>query len=243
MLSGFYPAFVLSSFKPITVLKGKFSGSVSGNLLRKGLVTFQFLSSVVLITGTFVVYKQMDFLQSQDLGVKIEQNMIIRTPVFQSDSVMSIKDAVFKNRLASNSSIQTISSSTAVPGRTADWNAGGIRLVSQTDAESDQYRVIGCDDQFIDLYGLSILAGRKFDRSYGAEESNVLFNEAAVRRMGFADIEEALNKEIFFWGDTFKIVGVVKNYRQESPKQAFDAMIFRYFESTYWFLFCEHQHC
>lgn len=231
LLSGFYPAFVLSNFKPIAVLKGRFAASESGNLLRKSLVTFQFLASVVLITGTFVVYKQMDFLQSQDLGVNIEQNMIIKSPNFSSDSVRSIKDPIFKNRLTNNSSIRSQTRSTAVPGRSADWNAGGIRLITQTEAESNQYRVLGADDQFMDFYGLEVVAGRKFDRSFGGENENVLFNEEAVAKLGFKDIEEALNKKIYFWGDTFNIVGVVKNYRHESPKQAYDAMIFRYFES------------
>ncbi|MEP1033989.1 ABC transporter permease [Ekhidna sp.] len=231
-LSGFYPAFVLSSFKPISVLKGKFSNSTSGNLLRKGLVTFQFLASVVLITSTFVVYKQMNFLQSQDLGVNIDQNLVIKTPTFQNDSIRSLRDDFFRNKLDANPSVATLTASTAVPGRTPDWNAGGIRLISETDAESNQYRVLGGDDKFIDFYGLEIVAGRKFDRSYSTEESNVLFSEKAVEILGFSDSREALNQKIFFWGDTFNIVGVVKDYRQESPKQAFDALIFRYFPSS-----------
>ncbi len=231
LLSGFYPALVLSRFKPVTVLKGRFSGSAGGNLLRKGLVTFQFLASMVLITGTFVVYQQMDFLQSQDLGVKIEQTMIIETPNYQSDSVLSSKENIFRNGMLSESTVSSIATSTAVPGRTPNWNAGGVRLVSETPAQSNQYRVLGADDQFMDFYGLEVIAGRKFDRSFGSESSNIIFNEAAMQRMGFSDPEEFLNQKIYFWGDTFNVVGVVKNYRQESPKAAYDALIFRYFNS------------
>lgn len=231
LLSGFYPALVLSKFKPVTVLKGKFSGSASGNLLRKGLVTFQFLSSLILITGTYVVYQQMNYLQSQDLGVNIEQTLVIETPNFQSDSVYSTKDNIFKDRLLGESFITEVTTSTAVPGESPGWNAGGIRLLSQTEAESNQYRVMGGDDQFVDFYGLEIIAGRDFDKSFGTEETNVLFNEEAVRQIGFSNIEDILNEKIFFWGDTFNVVGVVKNYRQESPKKAYDAHIFRYFNS------------
>ncbi|MEP0985940.1 ABC transporter permease [Ekhidna sp.] len=232
ILSGFYPAFVLSNFKPIAVLKGKFASSSSGNNLRKGLVTFQFLASVVLITGTFVVYKQMNYLQSQDLGVSIDQTMVIKTPSFRSDSVMAIKDAVFKNRMETDPAITGYTSSSAVPGRTPDWNAGGIRLLTQDESLANQYRVIGANANFLDFYDLEIVEGRGFDETFGSEGGNVLFNEAAIEQIGFKEAEEALNKKILFWGDTFNIVGVVKNYRQESPKQAYDAMIFRYFPNT-----------
>ncbi|WP_420317156.1 ABC transporter permease [Ekhidna sp.] len=232
ILSGFYPAFVLSNFKPISVLKGKFASSSSGNNLRKGLVTFQFLASVVLITGTFVVYKQMNYLQSQDLGVSIDQTMVIKTPNFSSDSVMNIKDAVFKNLIESDPSVVGFTSSSAVPGRTPDWNAGGIRLLSQDESLSNQYRIIAANANYVDFFDLEIVTGRNFDDSFGAEEENVLFNEAAIKQIGFKEATEALNRKIYFWGDTFNIVGVVKNYRQESPKQSYDPLIFRYSSST-----------
>lgn len=230
-LSGFYPAIVLSNFKPITVLKGKFSASAKGNFLQKGLVTFQFIASIFLITGTYVVYQQLNFLQSQDLGVEIDQTLVVNTPRYSADSVFAVQDDVFKNQLSNEGIVKAVTISSAVPGRTPDWNAGGIRLLSQTDAESNQYRVVGGDDQFIDFYGLTLLEGRKFDQEFGQEESNVIFNEAATRRMGFANPKEILNQKINFWGDTMNVIGVVKNYRQESPKQAYDALIFRYFDA------------
>lgn len=231
VLSGIYPAWVLAGFKPVTVLKGKFSGSEQGNLLRKGLVTFQFLASIVLITGTFVVYKQMNFLQSQNLGVKIDQTMVVQTPVFSSDSVYGLRNSVFIDELLKQSHVSKIATSSAIPGKTPAWNAGGIRLIHQTSADANQYRVIAADDQFIDYYGLELIAGRKFSESFGAEQNNVLLNESAMRRVGFNSPDSLMREKLYFWGDTFNIVGVVKDYRQESPKQAYDALIFRYFDS------------
>ncbi|MDW3197591.1 MAG: ABC transporter permease [Cytophagales bacterium] len=231
ILSGFYPAWVLAGFQPVTVLKGKFSGSDKGNLLRKGLVTFQFLSSIVLITGTFVVYKQMNFLQSQELGITIDQTMVLRTPSFSSDSIYDIKNNIFIDDLRSQSIVRNTATSSAIPGRTPGWNAGGIRLIQQSDADANQYRVIGADDQFIDYYGIELVAGRKFSSQFGTEENNVIVNEAAMKRIGFLDPDSLMREKLFFWGDTFNIVGVVRDYRQESPKQAYDALIFRYFES------------
>ncbi len=231
LLSGFYPAVVLANFKPVTVLKGKFSGSAKGNLMRKGLVVFQFLASIVLITGTYIVHEQLQFLQNQDLGFKSEQTLIIETPSFSADSIRQVRESVFKNTLNNESFVTGLANSTAVPGKTPGWNAGGLRLLSQTSEEAHQYRVIGMDKNFLDFYDLEVIAGRKFDNSHGNEESNILMNEAAVKRVGFNDPEEVLNKDFYFWGDTFKIVGVVKNYRQESPKADYDALVFRYFDS------------
>ncbi len=231
ILSGFYPSFVLSSFKPVKVLKGKFTGSASGNNLRRGLVTFQFLASVVLITGTYVVYKQMNWLQNQEIGVDIEQKMIISTPGFGSDSVRRIKDSYFKDLLSNNPAVKSFSASSEVPGRKVGWNAGGIRLLTQAETESNQYRVIACDDQYGELYGLEVIEGRGFDKSFGSEELNILLNEAALNVMGLPDPQAAINQKVYFWGDTFNIVGVVKNYRQESPKKAFDPLVFRYFDA------------
>lgn len=231
LLSGFYPALILSKFRPVTVLKGKFAQSAKGNLLRKGLVTFQFLASIFLITGTYVVYQQLNFLQSQDLGVDIDQTLVINTPSYSSDSVLVTRDDIFKDKLQGESFVEALTNSTAVPGRTPNWNAGGIRLLRETEAESNQYRVLGGDDNFVDFYGLEVVAGRKFDDAFGQEENSVLFNEAAAKRMGFNDPEELIDEKINFWGDTMTVVGVIKDYRQESPKQAYDALIFRYFDN------------
>lgn len=232
LLSGFYPAAVLSGFKPLEVLKGKLASKSSGNLLRKSLVTFQFLASIFLITGTYVVFNQLQYLQSQDTGINIDQTLVIYTPNYSADSVFSIHDDVFRNQLEAESSVRGITTSSAVPGRTPEWNAGGIRLLQQTDQESNQYRIVVSDENMMDFYGMEILAGRGFDPEFGQEESNVLFNEAALQRIGFDDPEEILDQRINFWGDTMTVVGVVKNYRQESPKQAYDALIFRYFDNS-----------
>ncbi|MEQ9297649.1 MAG: ABC transporter permease [Cyclobacteriaceae bacterium] len=229
-LSGFYPAVVMSGFKPLVVLRGSFARSKSGNRLRQGLVVVQFFASIVLITGTFIVYQQMDFLRDQDLGVKIDQTLVIETPNFQSDSVYASRYSVFENLIENESFVKNITESTATPGNTPEWNAGGIRLLTQSEQESSQYRIMGMDADFIGFYGLDIVAGRAFDESYGTEEENVIMSERAVKLAGINSPEEIIGQKLFFWGDTFNIVGVVKDYRQESPKAEYDALIFRYFE-------------
>jgi len=231
VLSGFYPALVLSGYRPVEVLKGKFTGTSRGNLLRKGLVVFQFLASIILITGTYVVYRQLGFLQSQELGVNIDQTLVIESNRDWRDSVSAPQYSSFKNLVETESSVKQITTSSAVPGRTPAWNAGGIRLLKQTEVESNQYRIVSCDADFMNMFELALVAGRRFDENFGEEESNVVFNESAVKRIGIHNPQEILGEQIFFWGDTFNIVGVVKDYRQESPKTAYDALIFRYREN------------
>lgn len=230
-MSGFYPALVLAGYQPVSVLKGKFTGTSRGNVLRKGLVICQFLASTILITGTYVVYKQLGYLQNQDLGVNIDQTLVIESNRDYRDSISAPRFSSFKNLVENESAVRQITTSSAIPGRTPPWNAGGIRLLRDSEEETNQYRIVSCDADYMNMFELELVAGRKFDRNFGEEESNVLFNESAIKRIGINNPEEILGEQIYFWGDTFNIVGVVKDYRQESPKTAYDALIFRYREN------------
>ncbi|MDX2442961.1 MAG: ABC transporter permease [Bacteroidales bacterium] len=231
ILSGAYPAFFLSSFKPVSIIKGKFSQNNKGLALRKFLVIFQFTISIVLIAGTLLVYKQISFMQNKTLGVDIDNVLVIQGPSV-GDSTYNETFNAFKEELLRNPGIEKFTSSTAIPGRKPPWNAGGVRLIGQDPAEGNQYRIIGMDWNYIDLYGLTILEGRNFSPEFGMNSETVIFNEKAVKLLGFDDYSAVLDKQIFFWGDTFSVVGVVKDFHQEGLKEIPDPLVFRFFESV-----------
>jgi len=227
LLAGTYPAFVLSAYKPSEVLKGRFKNSGSGVMFRKGMVVVQFISSITLIVGTFTVYTQIKYMRDQSLGVNLDQTLILNSPNVV-DSTYEDKFEVFKQELLRFPEVVGVTASTSVPGAAPGWNAGGIRRLSQREDEQNQYRIIMMDHDFIKSYGLEVIEGRPFSGDVVNERESVLLNESACRLMGFTNPELAINDQIFFWGDTFKIVGVVKNYHQESLKKAYEPLIFRY---------------
>ncbi|HEX6226995.1 MAG TPA: ABC transporter permease [Chryseolinea sp.] len=227
LLSGIYPAFVLSAYRPVDVLKGRFKNSSAGVNFRKGMVVVQFICSITLIVGTFTVYRQIRFMQEQALGVNIDQTLVVHSPSVV-DSTYQQKFQVFKRQIQQYPEVVAVTASSEVPGRQPGWNAGGIRRLSQSESEAKQYRVIMMDHDFLPLYGLETISGRAFSGETVNEDDNVMINESAYRLMGFKKPEDALNDQIFFWGDTFRIVGVVKNYHQESLKKAYEPLIFRY---------------
>jgi len=228
-LSGLYPALFLSSFKPTTVFQGVSELKIGGLGMRRILVIFQFATSLLLLAGTLTVYIQISFMRNQDLGVDIENVLVLRGPGALDSTYVETFNA-FKSEIIRNPDIEKVSASITVPGRQPAWNAGGIRRISDSDQESNQFRVIAFDFDFVDFYGLNIIEGRNFSRDFGQNYETVLFNEAAIELMGFEDNPSAMNVPIFFWGDTFNIVGVLQNYHQEGLKSDTEPLIFRFFE-------------
>ena len=224
VLSGLYPAIVLSRFRPVEVLKGKMVSTAEGAFLRKGLVVLQFTASLFLLIGSLVVYQQIQFMRNQSLGIDIAQTLVIRPPI-ETDSTFSNQKKALKESLLKYPAVKNVAVSSIVPGDGPGMNAGGIRLLSQDDSEQKQYRVIRVDHDFLDLYDARIIAGRGFSKDFGAERVNVIFNQKGIEQLGLDKPEDAIGKQIEFWGDQCTIVGVVENFHQQSLREAYDPLI------------------
>lgn len=225
-LSGAYPAFVLSRFKPVDVLKGKMVSTKQGAVLRKSLVVLQFAASLFLLIGTFTVYEQIQFMRKESLGLDIDKTLVIVPPIV-SDSTYASQMTAFKENLLKYPSIESVAAATTIPGQPVNWNAGGIKLVTQEPEQAKQYRVIGVDYDYVDQFGLELVAGRKFSESYGTDPEAVILNRAGIIQLGFNKPEEAIGERIDFWGNEYTIIGVSENFNQQSLRLPYEPLVMR----------------
>ena len=224
LLSGTYPVFVLTSFSTSEVLRGRYIHSKGGIFIRKALVIFQLVLAISLITCTILVFRQVVFLGNQDKGITISDILAVRAPRVR-DAAFGSKLMTFREELMQNHTITKFSVGTEVPGRQILWDAGGIFRVGSD--QSKNYQIIGIDYDYLPLLEAEIIAGRNFDRTY-SDSSSLILNEMAVRWMGFATLMEAVNQKVNYWDKIYTIVGVVKDYHQQSPKEAFEPHILRF---------------
>jgi len=224
--SGFYPAIVLSSFRPVEVMKGKLSASPRGIILRKGMVVFQFAASIFLLIGSMTVFRQIEYMQKQNLGINIDQTVVIKGPLAKVDSFFrTMKN--FKEENLKLANVKSVTASTVVPGEPIPWNAGGIKLHGAAESTAKQYRIVGGDYDYLDAFDFKLLAGRKISKTHPTDTASVVLSKKGAEQMGYDKPADALNKRIDFWGKIYTIVGVVDNYHQQSLRDAYDAIIFR----------------
>jgi len=217
LLAGSYPAVVLSGFRPALVLKGRFRSTREGRMLRKGLVVFQFAVSIVLIAGTLIVSMQLDYLRSRDLGFDKEQVLVLD---FRGDAEVQRQYEAVKEALAAHPAVLAATASDFTPGSGHGAITASVSLGNGQTRE-DVFAYILIDYDFLDTYGIEVVAGRGFSRDFPTDATEAfLINEAAVARYGWSSPEEALGRRVRQWGRDGQIVGVVKDFHYESLHHA-----------------------
>jgi putative ABC transport system permease protein len=225
LLSGAYPAFVMSGFNPIVVLQGIFKNSSKGIVLRRGLITSQFIISIALIAAIIIVHQQMRYMNGQPLGTDINQTLVLQGSPSISDTIYSDLYQGFKAELLRQPDIKNVTASTSVMGSEILWTRNIRRLDISTTASVPVHHM-GIDYDFIPGYGIKLLAGRNFSKQFGTDNKTVLLNEKAVQLLGFRSSAEAINKKIKRSADAVTIAGVVANFHQEGLQKEIGPMVF-----------------
>lgn len=211
-LAGFYPAIVISNFNPVLAIKNKISINSNGLNLRKVLVIFQFSISIILIIGTLVIMKQMKYLRETPLGFNPDAVALVNLP---SDSLSQLKYSSFKERLLKITGIENVSFCQGAPLSnditTSDFSYDGKKN------QDFELRNSKADENYIELFGLKLIAGKVFKKSDTI--NGCVVNETFLKKMNISDPEQAIGKELITNGYKMPITGVVKDYNDLSLQQ------------------------
>lgn len=216
-IAGAYPSFILSSFKPITVLKGGHDRYVGKFSLRHALVVFQFSISLIITAGTFVITRQLTFMQEQNKGFASEKMLIIKGPGSTTGLQIESRLTSLKSQLKKLSMVRKVATSDAIPGGGYNWGTG-MRKNGMGVEENKSGDVVFVDPDFISTYEMTLLSGRVWDFEMFDLTPSVLINETALKTFGFGDAERAIGEKLIIGRDSFEIRGVLKNYHWSSLK-------------------------
>jgi putative ABC transport system permease protein len=219
IMAGLYPSFYLSSFKPINVLKGQVSKGSKNAVLRNGLVVFQFTTSIILIIGTMVIYKQTHYILHKDIGFDKDQVMLL-----QGTNTLDNKTAMpsFKNELLNIAQVKNVSVSDYLPisGTKRDGNTFYKEGREKEDigVSSQKWRV---DYDYLSTMGIKMVQGRNFQKNMASDSSAVVINEAMASKLG---LKQPLGAMITNTWEHLRVIGVIKDFNFESMKQSINPL-------------------
>ena len=230
ILSSIFPAFILSRIQLSAVLKGKFSHSKGGVLLRKALVIFQFAITGFLLIQTVTAGRQLAYMREKDLGLDIEQTLVIRSAANMSQE----KYKVLKNKMLAHSNFQSVTLSSSVPGQPTSEMAStnvGVTLVGASTEQSYNFYINFVDADYLSTMKMQLLAGENFRHDDNSQDK-VIVSKESIRLWDIENPGAAVGQKINLWGAQRTIVGVIENFHQSSPKSPYLPMIFFHTEGS-----------
>ena len=225
LISGLYPSLFLSSFKPLHAVKGKLNEFADRSTLRKVLVVTQLSISLILITAIFAIERQIDFIRNQNLGISLDHTLIIDSPVLTDATTVNKYDP-FKNEILRMPSVTGVTYASSFPGSEIDWHRADITLNEENAPYRYSSRIVSIGTEFLDVFGLKVLAGRNFNPNLESDKKALLINEEACKMFGFTEKSNALGKIIFIGNRRFEVVGVINNYHFRSLQHQLQPILY-----------------
>ena len=223
LIASSYPAFVLSNFNPITVLKGSYRVAPNGATLRRLMVVFQFFLSIALIAGTLIVFEQLKHMQEKDLGFSKDALLVID---YNYDSNITNRTETVKEILMQNPDVLSASATRSVPGSYYP-NAGTLIETQDGKMTLKSPSLFQVDDDFFTNMEIKLVAGRGFSRDFPIDSAkSLVINEAAAKEWGYADPKEIVGKRFQQWGREGQVIGVVKDFNYQSLHQNIEPLTF-----------------
>ncbi|MGK7392985.1 MAG: ABC transporter permease [Candidatus Cyclobacteriaceae bacterium M3_2C_046] len=217
LFSGFYPAYLLSSFKSISLKQSMERYQPQALNMRKVLVVFQFTTSIILIGGTLMISRQINFMQKQKLGADIEQSLVVKGPQIRTNNYLERYQS-FVDQLSSYSEVKQVAAAEVVPGDEI-WKISNIRLINQPVDKEKSFHSISVDVNYMDFLQLKPIAGGVYSEDLKTSWNELIFNETGIRKLGFQDPAQAIGQKVIFWEDTVRILGVIEDFHHNSLKQ------------------------
>jgi len=218
LLSGSYPALFLSSFNPVIVLKGLPKFSMSATWFRKGLVVFQFVLSIVLIIGTIVVSKQINYIQTKNLGYDREN--LIYVPL---EGELTKQYEVLKQQALNMPGIKSVTRISQTPTQIQNGTYG-VDWDGKDKNSKPMFTNAAIGYEFIKTMNIQLLQGRDFSKDYATDSAGYILNEAALKKVGY---KNPIGQRLTFWGKKGTIVGIVKDFHFNSLKVPVNALVMR----------------
>jgi putative ABC transport system permease protein len=217
ILSGSYPALLLSSFKPVAILKGKLKMGSGTVWFRKGLVVFQFTLSILLIIGMMVISQQVDYIQTKNLGY--QKNDLIYIPL---DGELPAKFTVFKEETMKLPGIAGITRMSQRPEGIHNFTSG-VKWEGKDESTKPEFAHVAVGYDFIKTLHIQLVAGRDFSKDF-ADSNNYILNEKAVAKIGFKD---PIGKSLTQWGKKGQVIGVIKDFHFSTLHEPIEPLVLR----------------